>query len=83
MNFLNLKGQPGTPALTFSGGYESGGGGASYYAGGGDPIAAGITYPGQDGILGAGGAGAFNVQNSPNQLGGKGGDGIIIIEEYA
>jgi hypothetical protein len=82
-NFLNLRGQPGTPAFTFSTGYESGGGGSSYFSGGGDPIASGVSVPGQNGVLGGGGGGAFNVPNSSRNTGGKGGDGIVIVEEYA
>lgn len=82
-NFINSKGGAGTPAITLSTGYESGGGGASFHSGGGNPIAAGIAYPGEDGALGSGGSGGFSVSNSAAQSGGKGGDGIIIIEEFA
>lgn len=82
-NFMNIKGGAGTPAITLSTGYESGGGGASSHSGGGNPIAAGIAYPGEDGVLGSGGSGGFSVSNSAAQAGGKGGDGIIIIEEFA
>jgi len=82
-NFMNIKGAAGTPAITLSTGYESGGGGASHHSAGGNPIAAGIAYSGEDGIYGSGGSGGFSVSNSAAQTGGKGGDGIILIEEYA
>jgi len=82
-NFMNIKGGAGTPAITLSTGYESGGGGASYHSAGGNPIAAGMAYSGEDGAFGSGGSGGFSVSNSAAQTGGKGGDGIILIEEYA
>ena len=82
-NYMNIKGGSGGPAITLSNGYESGGGGSSFHSAGGNPIAAGIAYSGEPGLLGSGGSGAFSVSNSSAQTGGKGGDGIIIIEEYS
>src|SRR5471030_1412950 len=82
-NYMNIKGGAGTPAIVLSNGYESGGGGASSISAGGNPIAAGIVLPGDDGRLGSGGGGAFSVQNSPAMSGGKGGDGLIVIEEFS
>jgi hypothetical protein len=82
-NFMNIRGGAGGPAITLSNGYESGGGGASCHSAGGNPIAAGVAFSGEDGLFGSGGSGAFSVSNSAAQTGGKGGDGIILIEEYA
>ncbi|WP_441339080.1 glycine-rich domain-containing protein, partial [Pantoea ananatis] len=82
-NHMNVKGSAGTPAITLSSGYESGGGGASYFCAGGNPIAAGSAFSGDPGALGSGGGGGFSVSNSSAQTGGNGGDGLIIIEEYA
>lgn len=82
-NHMNIRGGAGGPAITLSNGYESGGGGSSFHSAGGNPIAAGAAYFGESGLLGSGGSGAFSVSNSSAQTGGKGGDGIIIVEEYA
>jgi len=82
-NHMNIKGGAGTPAIVLSNGYESGGGGASSLSAGGNPIAAGIVLAGDDGRFGSGGSGAFSVPNSPAMAGGKGGDGLIVIEEFS
>jgi len=82
-NHMNIRGGAGGPAITLSNGYESGGGGNSFHSAGGNPIAAGAAYSGEPGLMGSGGSGAFSVSNSSAQTGGKGGDGIIIIEEYS
>jgi hypothetical protein len=46
-------------------------------------MAAGSAFSGDPGALGSGGGGGFSVSNSSAQTGGNGGDGLIIIEEYA
>lgn len=83
-NHLNARGGAGTPAISIGAGYESGAGGYSSLSAGGNPIAAGGTaVTGEHGILGSGGGGAYAPKSTGMLSGGNGGDGIIIIEEYA
>ncbi|MGE4800079.1 phage tail protein [Yersinia hibernica] len=83
-NHLNIRGGAGTPAISIGAGYESGAGGHSSLSAGGNPISAGgSAIPGEHGLLGSGGSGAYAPRSSGILLGGNGGDGIIIIEEYA
>lgn len=82
-NILNARGAGGGRAIILNEGYESGEGGASLYSAGGDPIASGSSIAGIDGTYGAGGGGAFATINTSALNGGKGGDGVIFIWEFA
>jgi hypothetical protein len=77
--FLNLKGSPGSPGISLSGGYLLGGAGASApFTGGGPPSTFGNASTASAGFAaqapGAGGSGACL-----NLSGGPGADGLVLI----
>ncbi|MDI9276155.1 hypothetical protein QMZ65_02915 [Pantoea sp. EABMAA-21] len=81
-NILNSLGGGGLPGFIFTASNATGGGGgSSVYSGGynNENRETGIA-----GILGSGGTGCSVVNNSSAQaVGGKGGNGIVIVWEYA
>lgn len=80
---INSFGGSGGQALILGQGYTSGGGGNSIVAGGGQPVSSVSTLSGIDGSLGSGGSGAYVLSGGSERTGGRGGDGVCIIEEYA
>jgi hypothetical protein len=60
----------------------SGDGGLSFYLGSAPPMG-GSSGNGIDGDTGGGGSGANANQTTTLYTGGKGGDGIVIVWEYA
>lgn len=85
-NLFGVRGGGGIYGLQFAGinGVGAGGfGGASFFGGGRLSSGSG-TGPGLPGInYGAGASGAFSNTSSAGQVGGKGADGIVVIEEFA
>lgn len=82
-NIFNANGYHGENAIfTFFGNSVSGAGGGSIFSGGGLPVG-GSSGPGNPGNLGSGGSGANATGLTTVQAGGKGGDGLVIIWEYA
>nr|DAG81839.1 MAG TPA: tail fiber protein [Caudoviricetes sp.] len=82
-NIINANGYHGENAIfTFFGNCVSGAGGGSIFSGGGLPVG-GSAGPGNPGNLGSGGSGANATGLTTLQPGGKGGDGLVIIWEYA
>lgn len=80
---INTIGGSGGPAIILGQGYTSGGGGNSIVAGGGQPIATTASVSGIDGSYGSGGSGAYVLASGSEKNGGRGGDGVCIVEEYA
>ncbi|HCS6452199.1 TPA: phage tail protein [Escherichia coli] len=80
---INTIGGSGGPAIILGQGYTSGGGGNSIVAGGGQPIATTSSMSGIDGSYGSGGSGAYILASGSEKNGGRGGDGVCIVEEYA
>lgn len=81
-NIVNSNGGAGTPSFILSGTPSGGVGGNSYFSGG--ALGAGATGgAGAPGLFGAGGSGATVFTAATSFGGGKGGDGIVIILEYA
>ncbi|MDE9658453.1 hypothetical protein L2104_07920 [Citrobacter braakii] len=79
---VNAKGAAGTPSFILSGTPSSGTGGDSHFSGG--ALGAGAQGgAGQNAILGAGGSGATVFMANVTYNGGYGGDGIVIVWEYA
>jgi hypothetical protein len=77
---VNAAGHAGDSGMRFSGTvFTSGAGGPSYFSAGGGPVTASAT--GIAGTACAGGGGAASNSYTA-QLGGKGGDGLVIIWEY-
>lgn len=83
-NIRNGRTGPGAFALAVGlGGFVSGGGAATQFGPGAAPNVTGGA-PGTAALnYGAGGAGASVGQSSAGQAGGKGQDGVIIIEEFS
>lgn len=82
-NIINANGYHGENAIfTFFGNSVSGAGGGSIFSGGGLPVG-GSAGPGNPGNLGSGGSGANASGLTTLQLGGTGGDGFVIIWEFA
>lgn len=81
-NILNSRGGGGLPGLVFTSNNATGGGGGNSFFSGGYNNEARET--GIAGILGAGGTGC-SVNNNPSAtaVGGAGGNGIVIVWEYA
>lgn len=82
-NIISAIGGPGTPAIVLQTGYESGGGGNSLLSSGGTPISTTSSLNGVNGRHGSGGGGAYVLSSDSEKSGGMGGNGIVIIEEYA
>lgn len=82
-NIINSDGSAGTASLIVSvGSGLSGAGGASFFNAGGAPTP--FNSAGSDGQNGSGGGGVVSMGNSSVVCtGGKGGDGLVIIYEYA
>lgn len=80
---INSIGGSGGQAVILATGYTSGGGGNSELSGGGQPIATTNSSAGIDGRYGSGASGGFVVAGDSSRNGGRGGDGVIYIEEYA
>ncbi|EME1467873.1 phage tail protein [Serratia marcescens] len=82
-NIINSDGSAGTASLILTvGSGLSGAGGASFFSAGGAPTP--FNSPGSDGKAGAGGGGVVSMSNSSVVCkGGSGGDGLIIVYEYA
>ena len=80
---INTIGGSGGPAIILGQGYTSGGGGNSIVAGGGQPIATTASVSGIDGSYGSGGSGAYILASGSEKNGGRGGDGVCIVEEFA
>ncbi|HGF0769583.1 TPA: carbohydrate kinase [Kluyvera georgiana] len=80
---INTIGGSGGPAIILGKGYTSGVGGDSIVAGGGQPIATTASVSGIDGSYGSGGSGAYILAGGSEKNGGRGGDGVCIVEEYA
>ncbi|WP_456309765.1 glycine-rich domain-containing protein [Serratia proteamaculans] len=80
---INTIGGSGGTAIILGQGYVSGGGGNSVVAGGGQPITTSVSTNGIDGSYGSGGSGAYVLAGGSEKIGGRGGDGVCIIEEYA
>lgn len=68
--------------FTFFGNCVSGADGGSFFTGGDSPVGGGAG-PGNPGNLGSSGSGANATDLTTVQAGGKGGDGLVIIWEYA
>jgi len=83
-NLLNQRGAAGLQGIVGSNAILSGAGGASSLGGGGNPIAAGASTSGENGIFGGGGSGGISIKtSSTGKSGGAGGAGVVIVEEYA
>lgn len=82
-NVISAPGTGGSPSAGLSDAVGWGGsGGSSVFGAGGSPSAIGNN--GSPGGVGAGGSGVMiGGNNSGSFSGGKGGDGLIIIREYA
>lgn len=82
---LLAYGQPGGKLLlTNSANSTAGDGGASRFSFGPRAPGGGIASNGTDGRLGCGGTGALNTAfQSAGLVGGKGGDGVVLVWEYA
>ncbi len=80
---INSIGGSGGQAVILATGYTSGGGGNSSLSGGGQPIATTNSSTGIDGRYGSGASGGFVVAGDSARNGGRGGDGVIYIEEFA
>lgn len=82
-NIINSNGSAGTASLILTvGSGLSGAGGASFFSAGGAPTP--FNSPGSDGKAGAGGGGVVSMSNSSVVCkGGSGGDGLVIVYEYA
>lgn len=79
---INEIGGAGFPAFITQGIPSGGNGGASHFSG--NSFSAGANGgAGNDGLLGAGGAGAAQRIGGPGYGGGKGGDGIVIVWEMS
>lgn len=79
---INGSGGAGFPALITQGIPSGGNGGASHFSG--NTLSAGAAGgQGLDGLLGSGGSGGAQVIGGGGYGGGKGGDGIVIVWEYA
>lgn len=82
-NIVNSSGGCGGTAIwSKENNCVSGEGGASYLSGGATPIG-GSSGPGNAGTAGGGGSGANANLTTTVYTGGKGGDGLVIIWEYA
>lgn len=79
----NITGGSGSQAIVLGTGYTSGGGGNSILSGGGQPISTTQSLAGVDGAYGSGGSGGYVLAGESERSGGRGGDGVVIIEEYA
>ncbi|WP_458860361.1 glycine-rich domain-containing protein [Pantoea agglomerans] len=83
-NILNQRGSAGLQGIVGSNAIVSGAGGASSLGGGGNPVAAGASTAGENGIYGGGGSGSISIKSSQiGRAGGAGGVGVVVIEEYA
>ncbi|WP_256849914.1 carbohydrate kinase [Pantoea sp. Fr-CA_6] len=83
-NILNQRGSAGLQGIVGSNAIVSGAGGASSLGGGGNPVAAGASTAGENGIYGGGGSGSISIKSSQiGRAGGAGGLGVVVIEEYA
>lgn len=80
-NILNAKGGASQPTVILNGTVLTGNGGDSHFAGGALGAAAGEN--GVAGILGSGGSAAAVNYSATTKTGGKGGNGVVIIWEYA
>lgn len=81
-NVVNAKGGAGIPSFILSGTPSGGVGGDSHFSSG--ALGSGAEGgAGRNAILGAGGSGATVNMANASYNGGTGGDGIIIIWEYA
>lgn len=80
---INAIGGSGGPAIILGQGYSSGGGGNSVVSGGGQPISTNQSLAGVNGNYGSGGSGAYVLAGGSEKSGGRGGDGVCIVEEYA
>lgn len=80
---LNCNGGDGTASIVISvGSGLSGTGGASYFSSGGSPTP--FNSSGVSGKYGSGGGGVVSMSNPSTVCnGGNGGDGIVVIYEYA
>jgi len=63
-NILNQRGSAGLQGIVGSNAIVSGAGGASSLGGGGNPVAAGASTAGENGIYGGGGSGAISIKSS-------------------
>lgn len=80
---INARGDNGGTAMwSVPGNSLSGDGGLSFYLGSAPPMG-GSSGNGIDGDTGGGGSGANANQTTTLYTGGKGGDGIVIVWEYA
>jgi hypothetical protein len=86
-NLISVRGSGGlygTQWAAISANAAGGYGGASVFGGGSIPASPSATAPGVAGVnFGSGAAGAQSNVSSSAQVGAKGADGIVIIEEYA
>lgn len=81
-NIINAAGSYGIqPIWTTFGNCISGAGGGSFFSGTTTPVM--NTAPGTNGAIGCGGSGACSYGNTSVLAGGSGGNGIVIIWEYA
>lgn len=81
-NLVNSLGGAGTPAIITLGIPSGGNGGDSKFSG--STIAAGASGgAGTVGILGSGGSGASQMINGGGWGGGVGGNGLVVVWEYA
>lgn len=81
-NIINAAGSYGIqPIWTTFGNCISGAGGGSFFSGTTTPVM--NSAPGTNGAIGCGGSGACSYGNTSVLAGGSGGNGIVIIWEYA
>jgi hypothetical protein len=81
-NLINSPGGTGGNAFATNGSGISGNGASSPLAAGGNQRTV-LEGPGVPGLLGSGGSGGISRDGAPANTGGRGGDGVVIIEEYA
>lgn len=81
-NLINAKGGASVPCFVLSGIPSGGNGGDSRFSGGAQ--GAGVTSSaGSNGILGSGGSGATANMTASSFAGGSGGNGVVVVWEYA
>lgn len=80
-NITNEKGSCSQPTLIMNGTVLTGNGGDSHFSGG--ALGANAGENGSNGILGSGGSAAAVSYSATTKNGGKGGNGVVIIWEFA
>lgn len=79
---INAYGSPGSVAImpAVNGGISGGGGASAISSGPGGRVG---NSGGNDGVYGSGGSGGISQGAASTQYGGRGGAGIVIVEEYS